>query len=149
VLAGEQKTLSLALSPANSGHANAYMYMHSLGYSNPTVYLREMPGVTIDKSSIEVKKNGGNVPFSVTEYTTSMGVNVIAIQVFTEIGFYFDGKVEGGAVVTFDVFASIDTVAAYPLTNYFFMDANNASDYGNNSCAVGCSVADIYDLNNN
>jgi hypothetical protein len=38
MVAGEKKTITLSL-----GRAYGYMYRESFGYSNPTVYLREIP----------------------------------------------------------------------------------------------------------
>jgi hypothetical protein len=38
MVAGEKRTISLF-----AGRAEGYMYKESFGYSNPTVYLREIP----------------------------------------------------------------------------------------------------------
>jgi hypothetical protein len=43
----------------------------------------------------------------VTEYTTSGGEKVIAIQPLVKIGWYFDGKEETGATISFDIISSL------------------------------------------
>jgi hypothetical protein len=52
VIAGEKKTLSFSVGPVS----NAYPYTPTLGFKDPIIYLREMPGITIDETSIKVIK---------------------------------------------------------------------------------------------
>jgi hypothetical protein len=61
------------------------MYKESFGYSNPKIYLREIPGISIDETSIQVVKSNTHIPFTVTGYTTTQGEKILVIQPTTNI----------------------------------------------------------------
>jgi hypothetical protein len=51
---------------------NSYRYGHFAAFADPTIYIRKPAGVQILTGSITVKKIGGaNIPFIVSEYTTT------------------------------------------------------------------------------
>ncbi|GHV25645.1 hypothetical protein FACS1894176_04650 [Bacteroidia bacterium] len=82
VTAGQTLTRKMSLREPD----NAYRYGDLVAFINPTIYIRKPAGVEVYSGSIIVKKIGGtNIPFTVDEYTTSQGANIVAIHIPTNI----------------------------------------------------------------
>ena len=59
---------------------------HVAAFVNPTIYIRKPAGVHIYSGSITVNEmSGGAVPFTISEYTTTQGAEVIAIHISKQI----------------------------------------------------------------
>jgi hypothetical protein len=65
---------------------NEYKYGELIAFVDPTIYIRKPAGVQIYSGSVVVNEiNGSNIPFTLSEYTTSQGANIIAIHIPKQI----------------------------------------------------------------
>ncbi|MDR0608248.1 MAG: hypothetical protein LBG52_08155 [Candidatus Peribacteria bacterium] len=82
VTAGQRQTRAMALREPS----NEYRYAELIALLNPTIYIRKPLGVEVYSGGITVKAiGGGTIPFTVDEYTTSQGAEVIAIHTTKQI----------------------------------------------------------------
>lgn len=82
VTAGQRKTWTMSLREPS----NEYRYGRFLAFADPTIYIRKPAGVEIYSGDVTVKKiSGASVPFTVDEYTTAKGAQIIAIHITTKI----------------------------------------------------------------
>jgi hypothetical protein len=68
--------------------SNDYRYAELVAFVDPTIYIRKPAGVQIysDSGSVVVKEIGGsNIPFTLSEYTTSKGADIVAIHIPKQI----------------------------------------------------------------
>jgi hypothetical protein len=80
--AGQNSTYTLYLREPS----NEYRYGELVAFINPTIYIRKPAGVEVYSGGITVKKIGGaTIPFTVDEYTTSTGADMVAIHIPTNI----------------------------------------------------------------
>jgi hypothetical protein len=66
--------------------SNDYRYAELIAFIDPTIYIRKPAGVEVYSGSIIVKEiGGGTIPFTVDEYTTAPGANVVAVHIPKQI----------------------------------------------------------------
>jgi uncharacterized membrane protein len=65
---------------------NDYRYGELVAFTDPTIYIRKPVGVQVYSSGIIVKEIGGKtLPFTVDEYTTDKGADIVAIHIPKQI----------------------------------------------------------------
>jgi hypothetical protein len=66
--------------------SNEYRYGELVAFIDPTIYIRKPAGVQIYSGSVVVNEiSGSNIPFTVSEYTTTQGADIIAIHIPKQI----------------------------------------------------------------
>jgi hypothetical protein len=97
-----------------------YAYGRLMGVTDPTIYFRKLSGITILTGSFLAKKDGQSIPFSVSEYITSQGEEIIAVRIPAKIGYYFDGKKELPVSLSFDLQTNMSIMGDINLSEYMF-----------------------------
>jgi hypothetical protein len=82
VTAGQTLTWTMYLREPS----NEYKYGELVAFTDPTIYIRKPAGVQIYSGSIIVKEIGsGAIPFTVDEYTTPQGADILAVHIPKQI----------------------------------------------------------------
>lgn len=119
--AGKTSTSTFYLREPNNG----YKYGELVAFVNPNIYIRKPDGVQIYSGSINVKKIGGTtIPFTVDEYISSQGAEIVAIHIPTNVGLYFNGVQEPGIEVSFDLRPNIEVMGNIQWHDYIVADTS-------------------------